>query len=177
MRFKTRTGCTDGFEATRRARASCLLAHLLVACLGLAGRYNEDVVTPAQQLLARSVAAISACLEIAIHTLSKAGSRLEQRTTTSPQVPLADGCLRKLVKQAHEEAVGQADLGGGADGHPGDVGAQGLGSRHACLEPVFMEAVATPGSSIIHLAQTLQPGVLPDVGSTAAVQGLNAKTS
>ena len=49
-------------------------AQRLIACLRLAGSYNKD----AKQLLARSVAAISACLEVDTCTLCKTGSMLVQ---------------------------------------------------------------------------------------------------
>ncbi len=142
-----------------------LMARLLVACLRTAGRYNKDGVTPAQHAAGQICRCHLCCPEIAVSAFLKAASGLLQRTTTSPQVPLSDGCSRKLVKHAHEEAVCQADLGGGTDGRPGNLGAQRLGSRHPCLQPVFMEAVATPGAGIIHLAQALQTEKLPDLAA------------
>ena len=57
------------------------------------------------------------------------------------------------------------------------MGVQGMRAPRAwaaampAFSPSFMEAVATPGSSVVHLAQALQPGMLHDLAAVLQCKG------
>ena len=65
------------------------------------------------------------------------------------QAAQLDGHAGKAIKGAQEEAVRQANLWAGRSGPPGHPRAQGHRGRHAGLQAIFMEAVATPRPRIV----------------------------